>query len=370
MATRTATRIVDCDSHIVPRVDLDSLRDLLPDGLTAQARDMYAKEARLWAEPPSTRGFGSGAEVKRVPLRDPEERVRVLDEELGVDTQVLIPHGPFGHLYGGTPEGDDRPLPVRVAMIRAYNNAVGAIQRQYPERFIATAILPFDDLEESRREAVRVVRELGIEAIQIPSNWMGQNFDCMELYPFWDTINELDVPIFVHHIPQSCAGSLVDHAPRYPIIGSDRMRRLHVGVYVGFGLEYSLTVAALSLGGVFDMFPNLRFCFFEAGAGWLPYAMMGCDRSFYIQGNCSRTPNLPSEQIKRHCFTAIESTEHIPALVQMMGSENFFYGSDYPHGEFMKLPNYVNAVTDLDGITEQDKENILGRTMLTALKRE
>ena len=53
-----------------------------------------------------------------------------------------------------------------------------------------------------------------------------------------------------------------------------------------------------------------------------------------------------------------------------MGSENFFYGSDYPHGEFMKLPNYVNAVTDLDGITERDKENILGRTMLTALKRE
>ena len=164
-------------------------------------------------------GSGAGAEVKRVPLRDPEERVKVLDEELGVDTQVLIPHGPFGHLYGGTPEGDDRPLPVRIAMIKAYNNAVGAIQRQYPDRFVATAILPFDDLEESRKESVRVVRELGIEAIQIPSNWMGQNFDCMDLYPFWDTINELDVPIFVHHIPQSCAGSLIDHAPRYPIIG-------------------------------------------------------------------------------------------------------------------------------------------------------
>ena len=30
MATRTATRIVDCDSHIVPRVDLDSLREPSP----------------------------------------------------------------------------------------------------------------------------------------------------------------------------------------------------------------------------------------------------------------------------------------------------------------------------------------------------
>ena len=367
MATKIATQIVDCDSHIVPRVDMDSFESLMPDGLTAQARDMYAREARLWAEP---QGRRQRPDDGPLPLRDPEERLKVLDNELGgVDTQVLIPHAQFGHLYGGAPEGEDKPLPVRIAMCKAYNNAVAAIQRDYPDRFIPTAIVPFDDLEESRREAVRVVKELGLEGIQLPANWMGQNYDTMELYPFWDTINQLDVPIFVHHIPQSCAGSLVDHVPRYPIVGQERMRRLHIGVYIGFGLEYAMAAAALSLGGVLDEFSNLRFCFFEAGAGWLPYTMMGADRSFAIQRACSRTSTRPSELIKKHCFTAIESSEHIPALVQTMGSENFFWGTDYPHGEYQYLPNTIASITELDGISERDKENILGQTMLRALKR-
>ena len=90
-----------------------------------------------------------------------------------------------------------------------------------------------------------------------------------------------------------------DHVPRYPIVGQERMRRLHLGVYIGFALEYSVACAALALGGVLDEFPNLRFCFFEAGAGWLPYTMMGADRSFYIQNACSRTRTPPSELIKK-----------------------------------------------------------------------
>lgn len=364
--SQIATRIVDCDSHIIPRIDLGSLEDLLPAGLTRQARDLYAREARMWAEPQA--GRGGSSQTNPEPLRDAEPRLKVLDD-LAVDAQVLIPHAQFAHLYGGAPEGEDKPLPVRIATCKAYNNAVAAIQRQHPDRFIATAILPFDDLEASGLEARRAVTELGLAAIQLPANWMGQNFDAMELYPFWDTINELNVPIFVHHIPQSCGGSLVDHVPRYPIIGQERMRRLHIGVYVGFGLEYAMCCAALSLGGVLDEFPNLRFCFFEAGAGWLPYAMMGCDRSFYIQSACSRTSNLPSELIKRHCFTALEATEHIPSLVQSMGSQNFFFGTDYPHAEYRHLPNEVGTYLDL-AISTEDKENILGRTILRVLKRE
>lgn len=360
--SRVATTIVDCDSHIVPVIDTDSIIDLLPTNVSRSARTMYVEEAKMWAGTQTLLGKDGQPD----PLRDPAARISILDQQLGVDTQVLIPHGPYAHLYGGLPEGNDKPLPVRIALCKAYNNAVAGIQKDYPGRFIASAIVPFDDLVESERE-IRRVTELGIKVIQLPANWVGNNFDTMELYPFWETINELKVPVFVHHIPQSCGGSKVDHVPRYPIIGQDRMRRLHMGVYVGFGLEYALCATALSLGGVLDRFPNLRFCFFEAGAGWLPYTMMGADRSFYIKGECSRTPNRPSELIKAHCFTAIEASEHVPALVQTMGSENFFYGSDFPHSEYAFLPNEVDTYLSVEGISDDDKANILGRTILGVL---
>ena len=113
------------------------------------------------------------------------------------------------------------------------------------------------------------MRELGLRAVLIPGNWMGQNFDTLDLYPFWAALHELDVTVFVHHIPQGCRGrTSIDHQPRYPMIGMERMRRLHIGTYLGFGLEYIMACAALTLGGVLDEFPNLRFCFFEAGASW------------------------------------------------------------------------------------------------------
>ena len=65
----------------------------------------------------------------------------------------------------------------------------------------------------------------------------------------------------------------------------------------------------------------------------------------------------------------MESTEHIPALVEAAGSENFFFGTDYPHGEYQFLPNEVATYTSLP-VSDRDKENILGRTMLRILRRE
>jgi aminocarboxymuconate-semialdehyde decarboxylase len=140
-------------------------------------------------------------------------------------------------------------------------------------RFIGPINIPFDDLEASVLETRRAVPELGLRAVPVPGNWMGKNFDTLDLCPFWHEINELDVTVFVHHIPQGCRGRMsIDHPPRYPMIGMERMRRLHIGTYLGFGLEYIVACAALTLGGVLDEFPNLRFCFFEAGASWMPYA--------------------------------------------------------------------------------------------------
>ena len=51
----------------------------------------------------------------------------------------------------------------------------------------------------------------------------------------------------------------------------------------------------------------------------------------------------------------------------MMGSENFFYGSDFPHSEYAYLPNEVDTYLSVDGISDDDKENILGKTMLRVL---
>ncbi len=117
-----------------------------------------------------------------------------------------------------------------------------------------------------------------------------------------------------------------------------------------------------------DEFPNLRFVFYEAGAQWMTYVMLGCDRSFYIERGCSRTSTPPSELIKQHCMTAVESLEPLEQLVEAFGSDNFIIGSDFPHPEFQFLPNSTSDITDKPRLSDEDKAKILGGNLARQLK--
>jgi aminocarboxymuconate-semialdehyde decarboxylase len=372
MTTRVATRWIDVDTHFYPLIDYKTLRAYLPRGLVAQAQDMLVRDARRAAEPDRVAAETTGAaplsQRGADPHRDPEARAAAV-AQTGFDMQVLIPDALFANLYGASPSGGDLSLPLRTALCQLYNDAVANAQRRYPDRFLGAATVPFDDLEASILETRRAVRELGLRAVLIPGNWLGHNFDTLELYPFWSALHDLDITFFVHHIPQGCRGrTSIDHQPRYPMLGMERMRRLHVGTYLGFGFEYIMACAALTLGGVLDEFPHLRFCFFEAGASWLPYAMYGADRSFEIEPQCARTATRPSQLIQQHCLTAVEPTEHLEQLVAALGSELFFFGTDFPHPEFQRYHNTAAAILDRPGLSEEAKANILGNNIARFLR--
>ena len=372
MTTPVITRKIDVDTHFYPSVDYQALREYLPQRLVAQVQDMLVRDAMRAMEPErvaaETRGVAPPARPQADPHGDADARAAAM-EQTGFDMQVLIPDALFANLYGASPSSHDLALPIRTALCKLYNDAVADAERRYPDRFIGPVTIPFDDLEASIQESRRAVQELGLRAVLVPGNWMGHNFDSLDLYPFWETLNELDVTVFVHHIPQGCRGrTSIDHPPRYPMIGMERMRRLHIGTYLGFGLEYTVACAALTLGGVLDEFSQLRFCFFEAGASWMPYAMYGADRAFDIEPQCARTTTRPSELIKKHCLTAVEPAEHLEQLVAAMGSENFFFGTDYPHPEFQRYHNTAAAILDRPGLSQTDKDNILGNNIARFLK--
>ena len=121
-----------------------------------------------------------------------------------------------------------------------------------------------------------------------------------------------------------------------------------------------MAVCSLTLGGVMDEFPRLRFCFFEAGASWMTYAMYGANRSFEIEPQCARTTTLPSELIRERCLTAVEPAEPLQHLVAAIGSRNFFFGTDFPHPEYQRYQNTAAAILEREGLSQDDKDNILG----------
>ena len=207
MTTQVLSKRIDVDTHFYPPVDDKSLRAYLPRGLVSQAADMLVRDAIRAAEPErvaaATTGASPPSRRSANPHSDPDARAAAL-EATGFDMQVLIPDGLFANLYGASPSGGDLSRPIRTALCSLYNDAAADAQRRYPDRFIGPIAIPFDDLEASILETQRAVRELGLRAVLIPGNWMGQNFDTLDLYPFWAALHELDVTVFVHHIPQGC----------------------------------------------------------------------------------------------------------------------------------------------------------------------
>jgi len=373
---------IDVDTHFYPRIDRREIRGLFPSGLSGQVLDMFDREAQRIADPIAIRAHMRGndkeSEESGDPHRDPDARVASV-RELGFDLQVLIPDGPFGNLHGVGPYTVSAPAEVRLAMCQVFNNANGAAQAKHPDVFIGTMIVPFDNVEVAAKEVRRGATELGLRVVVLPFNWIGKNFDEFDLYPLWQEINDLGVTVFCHGITQGCSGRIGDHQPRYPAAFAERMRRLHLGTYMGFGMEYIMATGALTLGGVFDEFPNLRFAFFEAGASWLPYAMYASDRSFLIEPQCSRSERLPSELIKERCLTAIEPMESISELIAMVGSKNFFFGTDFPHPEFQVFHGAGRTVETSEpgaaailhrvGLSDAEKTSILGGNISRMLFR-
>jgi predicted TIM-barrel fold metal-dependent hydrolase len=365
----TRPRRIDGDSHFSHTIDYAELKALLPRSQVRQLDDMRWRDAERFLDPTGFRVSVGREKAKPTsdrpdPQRDPEARLTEM-ERLGFDTQVLITQTAMPQPL--RPQSE-KPLWLRMALAQLYNNAGAELQKQYGDRFVCMATVPWDDIDGSVKEVERA-HGLGLRAVCIAGSYLDRNLDVEELYPFWEAVDSLGMACIVHNSTQGCTipnTTIIDHSTPYPMVGTERYHRLHIGTYLGFGIDYAVACAALTLGGVLDEFPNLRFLFYEAGAGWMTYAMLGCDRSFFIERGCARTSTQPSELIKRHCFTAVESLEPVEQMVEVYGADNFFIGTDFPHPEFQFLPNYTTHITDRR-LAETDKAKILGGNLARVL---
>ena len=358
MVTAIRTKKIDADTHFNLTVDYALLKDMLPSSLSAQLRDMMWHDALRVVDADGVRAALTGgptADHTGDPEWDLEARIIEMDR-LGFDMQVLNTQRAMPSPLKAQ---GDTPLWLRTALGQLYNNASADIQKKYPDRFIGLITVPWDDIDASVKEVERAAA-LGLKAVSICGSWVDQNLDAYELYPFWEAVSGLGLACSVHNHTQGHRGTMYDHQTEYPMVGTDRFHRMHIGTYLGFGLDYTVACAALTLGGVLDQFPGLKFLFYEAGATWFSYAMHGADRSFYIERACSRTNTRPSELMLQHCYTAVENVEPLEQLIAAYGADNYVIGTDFPHPEFQKLPNSSAGIENNPGISDQDKAKILG----------
>jgi aminocarboxymuconate-semialdehyde decarboxylase len=274
-------------------------------------------------------------------LFDIESRIRDMDNER-IDIQAISPV-PFTLFHQVNDETADE-------ICQAQNDAISSTAKEHSDRFAPLACVPLQNVNMATEELERAVKNLGMKGIEIGSNVKGANLDSRELWPFYERVEALDVPMIVHPID---------------VAGAERLEKYYLSNLIGNPTETSIAIASIILGGVLEDFPHLKICFVHAG-GFIPYQIGRIEHGYKVrQETGASIQKSPSEYLKKIYFDTIT---HDPAallfLISRMGGSRVLLGTDYPFD--MGDRSSVSTLKALP-IGPDEKESILGRNAATLL---
>lgn len=314
--------IIDACSHIISEAVLDELDRVHPNAELSSLRNA----PRMFAE---------------------AERIDYLDRN-DIDRQVINLAAPMIWV-------DADPEAV-VDAARLANDEVRRVADDYPDRFIPTGTLPFLT-GEYVDEARRCVEELGFNGLQIFSNIDGQLLDDPAFEPFWETVDDLDVPVWIH--PQLHDWHDYDE-------GSTWIYKM-----LGWPFDTSLAMGRLVFGGVLSAFPDLAVVPHHTGA-MIPHFIdrieqlhrMSVEYRDLYPFTVTDLRGTVREQFGRfYADTArAGATGVLEDAFEFYGPDRLVFATDYPFGPeegraFLRAE--VNAVEAMD-VTAQQRSDVFG----------
>ncbi|MFC1491374.1 amidohydrolase family protein [Nitrospinota bacterium] len=317
---------IDVHNHFYPRAYLDEVARL-------------GGVVRLEKEKDGRQVFTiRGVPVVHIspPQLDPKLRIKDMDA-CGVDMQMLSLTMP--HVYLWEPEAG-------LALSQAVNDSFAEIISRYPERFTAACVVPLQDPRLAVQELERAVGKLGLRAVYLITSIDGKGIHGRELWPFYERVAELEVPLFIH--------------PFLPP-GAGEMRDFWLQTVLGVLFESALTAARFAFSGLLEAVPGLRVVVPHIG-GLIPYSMGRLDKGFRTHPPCSEHIDRPPSEYLAGIYIDSVAFERdaLGFAVGRWGAERVMLGSDYPQA----MGDLGGCVADVEAleIPEEDKEKIRSGT--------
>lgn len=268
---------------------------------------------------------------------DIEAQLKMMDEA-GIDAALLSYPTTDAHLkLGGVGE-----------VARLYNDAIAAIIKRYPKRFIGAAILPVGDSQEMSRECRRATQELGFKALSLASSYNGVYLDDPLFSPVYAQAKENNIPLFVH-------------AQIINPIGFERVQDALLTPVVEYVFDTTICIGKLLMSDVLRENHGLHFVFGYFG-GVIPFLVRRFDATYQMLRGINFVKDLkgnPSEYLKNIYVDTGGDTQkaNFLAALELVGPEHILWGSDWPAKKDVSAA--LRAVQELE-VSQQDKESILG----------
>ena len=197
---------------------------------------------------------------------------------------------------------------------RMWNEEMAGAQRKYPGRLWASAAVPLLDTRIAIEVLDHAINKLGLMGANLPGS-VGSDprIDHERLEPFYDRVEELGVPLFLHP---------TDAVFEELLEGYNGALHLSLGRVI----EVSAAASRLILSGIMERHPRLKIVMSHTG-GALPYQSGRMDKNT----KAALLPQPMSSYIKRMYTDTV--SPHVPGMkfaIEYFGIDNVMYGTDYP----------------------------------------
>ncbi len=309
-------KIVDCQWHWYPPAFCEAQ-------LSRRTYPLWRRDGNGYIYEPSSReSWRYGADFV-----DLEHQLGVMDAA-GIDTVVA------SSVIAGDVTSFE--LGEARAMAELLNEEIGATQHAYPDRFRGLAVLPVQDTEAAIEVLDDAIGRLGLFGVLLHSNRDGGSIADPELWPLYERIAELDVPLFLHPTRAFAEERVTAYSLEPPL-----------------SYMFDTTVAAMSLivSGVLDALPDLKVVHPHFG-GTLPYLVDRID-VYRRQGRWTLERPIREYLSRMYTDTVSESPGALRMALELYGLDRIVFSSDFPYFPAREGVEFVR-----DHLSEDDARQV------------
>ena len=263
---------------------------------------------------------------------DLDARIAAMDEQ-GVAVHALSLSQPMVYWAG-------RELGNRLAS--AYNDELARAHEAYPRRLVGLATLPLHAPDLAVREVERAAALPGVRGFYLATRVLAQELSDPALFPVYERIEALRLPIFLHPVM---------------VIGHERLEKHYLTNLLGNPFESAIAAAHLIFGGVLDRFPKLAMVLPHAG-GAFPWLVGRLQRGWQKRADLQHIEHGPIEYLRRFYYDTIGYSDAVvDYLVRQIGADRVMMGSDYCFPIAFERP--VEVITGNSLLTQDERHAIL-----------
>ena len=233
---------------------------------------------------------------------------------------------------------------------KVVNDNAAEMCRESAGRLYANAVLPPWGGKENLYELERCLKDLGMVGVQLACHYGQLYLDDEVFKPYLKVLNELEVPVVVHHTP-------------LPVYWQSIYEYTNLRRELGRIIDQATAVGRELFSGIFEDFPSLKFIHTMLGGNWFANYHLLTPHKTKKKEAMSRLDTSGMEQIssylKNNIFydmthPASWGKAEVECAIKVCGADHVLFGSSFPVF-YGWMSEGVEFVRTLD-ISEEERE--------------